>query len=310
MKSSLGSMVCLTTLMLVGMTATIKPEARGQTERLQCGLADADIGQFVSVPSGSFTMAEDPLYREEGKPRQRAVTGFDIQIHEVTNGQFAQFVKATGYITSAEKAVASTVPGAGSAVFRQPDRNSIGNWQLTNGATWRTPAAEVETEARDRQMTLPVVHIAHDDAKAYAKWAGGRLPTEIEWEYAASLGLPKTPGRYRGAFDEKGKPIANTWQGIFPAINQVQDGFEDSAPVGCFPASEIGLYDMIGNVWEWTASASTPVTHTIKGGSFLCAPNYCRRYRPSARQAHETDFSTNHIGFRIVKDRTPSRDLQ
>jgi formylglycine-generating enzyme required for sulfatase activity len=147
----------------------------------------------------------------------------------------------------------------------------------------------------------PVVHVTLNDAKAYAEWAGGRLPTEIQWEYAANLGLPLPNDQDSGAYDEIGRPIANTWQGIFPIFNSLDDGFLETSPVGCFPMDQNGTFDLIGNVWEWTNTSADPGTRVIKGGSFLCANNFCKRYKPIARQFHETDFSTNHLGFRLVK---------
>jgi formylglycine-generating enzyme required for sulfatase activity len=148
-----------------------------------------------------------------------------------------------------------------------------------------------------------VVHVSLNDARAYALWADGRLPTEVEWEYAASLGLfdPDNPeSALRGP---DGRARANTWDGVFPVINLKTDGFAGSAPVGCYEESRIGTYDMIGNVWEWTSSRfdSQQAEYTIKGGSYLCGSHYCRRYRPAARQKLEPDFSTAHVGFRIVK---------
>ena len=135
---------------------------------------------------------------------------------------------------------------------------------------------------------------------------GGRLPTEPEWEFAAQLGLEDQSNSTSGAYDRTGRPIANTWQGIFPLLDRGTDGHKGIAPVGCFALSTIGLSDMIGNVWEWTSSThgagSSSQIFTIKGGSFLCANNYCRRYQPAAREGHEKDFSTNHIGFRVVID--------
>ena len=147
------------------------------------------------------------------------------------------------------------------------------------------------------------MHISLNDARAYAKWAGGRLPTELEWEYAASLGLPDRTRADSGAYDKQGKPIANTWQGVFPIINTEEDKFSGTSPVGCFPPSRTQLYDMIGNVWEWTDTPVTKSSHLIKGGSFLCANNFCKRYRTAARQSQDDDFSTNHLGFRIVMDK-------
>jgi formylglycine-generating enzyme required for sulfatase activity len=172
-------------------------------------------------------------------------------------------------------------------------------WTLLKGATWRKPLGEQHVYVAEPNH--PVVHVSLRDALAYAQWAGGRLPTELEWEYAASLGLADPNRPDSGAYDINGAPIANTWQGVFPIIDSGRDGFKGTSPVGCFAPSKMGLYDMLGNVWEWTDTPSSQSTHIIKGGSFLCANNFCKRYRPTARQSQEIDFSTNHIGFRIVK---------
>ncbi|WP_373489094.1 SUMF1/EgtB/PvdO family nonheme iron enzyme, partial [Blastomonas sp.] len=175
-----------------------------------------------------------------------------------------------------------------------------GRWVLRRGATWRAPHGPGSSIAS--KQAHPVVHVTLADARAYATWAGGRLPSEEEWEYAASTGLPDPANRFSGAVDAAGKPVANHWQGVFPVMNSGADGFEGTAPVGCFPADRNGVHDLIGNVWEWTDSPANDVSNIIKGGSFLCAANYCARYRPAARQAQERDFSSNHIGFRIVRD--------
>ena len=176
----------------------------------------------------------------------------------------------------------------------------VPGWELVRGATWKTPAGPGSDLSG--RLDFPVVHVSLNDASAYAAWAGGRLPTEDEWEYAGSLGMPDSADKSSGAFGPDGEPVANTWQGLFPVVNEAKDGFAEAAPVGCFPPSRIGLHDMIGNVWEWTATPYAASQYTVKGGSFLCAPSYCRRYRGAARQGQDTDFSTNHIGFRIVKD--------
>ncbi|MCX9146110.1 SUMF1/EgtB/PvdO family nonheme iron enzyme [Erythrobacter sp. WG] len=268
---------------------------------------------MVWVPGGRFTMGENPAYPEEGPPRAATVGGFWMDVHEVTNAQFAAFIAATGYRTVAERQP-PTVPGAplamlqpGSAVFRAPTPEDPAWWRWAPGAQWRHPAGagtDIAGQARH-----PVVQVAYEDAAAYAAWAGKQLPTEEQWEYAARAGAPARPE----PVDAAGKPQANTWQGVFPAKDLGSDGFAGRAPVGCFPANAYGLHDMIGNVWEWTATAGAradaaePVG-VIKGGSFLCAANYCARYRPAARQFQERGLGTDHIGFRLVDTRRPPPD--
>jgi formylglycine-generating enzyme required for sulfatase activity len=269
-----------------------------------CGLAEQQVGTFVTVPEGAVEMGANAMYPEEKPARTVHVAAFSTQVHEVTNAQFERFVAATGYVTDAERSSASSDPAGGSALFVMPDTARGGGWMLKRGATWKTPGGPGTGIAR--HMNEPVVHVSLADAHAYAAWAGGRLPTEEEWEYAAASGLADPDNRFSGAMDADGKPIANFWQGIFPVSNDVADGFAGAAPVGCFPASKLGLYDMIGNVWEWTDTPYAPGSNTIKGGSYLCAENYCARYRSAARQGQEVDFSSNHIGFRIVKDAAPN----
>lgn len=272
----------------------------------QCALPSFEIGGAVEIPAGKFTKGADAYYPEESPSLDLHVAGFWIQQHEVTNAQFAAFVEATGYVTDAEQGVIDGREGAGSAVFLHPDDRAAdaAPWTLSSTANWRTPDGEVE--GLDDRARSPVVHVSKRDAEAYAVWAGGRLPSEVEWEYAAMLGLPDPSDSTSGAFGPNG-PRANTWQGIFPVADTAADGFAGIAPVGCFDADRIGLHDMIGNVWEWTSTPFGPQTHTMKGGSFLCADNFCRRYRPAARHPQETDFSSNHIGFRIVWDAPPQR---
>jgi len=261
-----------------------------------CGIEITLVGSYIELPTGNLTMAKDPRYIEEGQPKKVLVNGFKIQAHEVTNQQFERFVNETEYVTQAE-----SENNNGSALFTQSSADQTSNaWSLDQGATWRTPEGK-DSDLAGRQQH-PVVHVSLADAQAYAEWAGGRLPTEPEWEYAASLGLHNTDNQESGAYDDQGNPIANIWQGIFPMVNSATDGFANLAPVGCFPANVLGLYDMIGNVWEWTSTEFRGQSNTIKGGSFLCAENFCGRYRPGARQPHERNFSSNHIGFRIVKD--------
>jgi len=266
-----------------------------------CGLPPDKIGTFTEIPSGSFVKGASPLYTDEAPSLRLQVDGFQIQSHEVTNAQFTAFINATDYVTDAERGVLEGREGAGSAVFVSTDKraDSRSPWTLMEDASWKTPKGS--NSSISGRENHPVVHISKRDAEAYAQWAGGRLPSEVEWEYAASLGLPDPTDQASGAYSAKG-PRANTWQGIFPVANLETDGFSGAAPVGCFDADAQGLYDMIGNVWEWTDTPFDEGTHTIKGGSFLCADNFCRRYRPAARHPQDTDFSSNHIGFRIVRD--------
>jgi formylglycine-generating enzyme required for sulfatase activity len=271
-------------------------------EKACTGLSD---DKMVWVPGGSFVMGDDPHYPEEGPPRAVSVKGFWIDAHEVTNAQFAAFVKATGYTTMAERDPPK-LEGAppemlkpGSAVFNTPSQQDPSWWRWVPGAQWRHPSGPQESiVGRDHE---PVVQIAWQDAEAYARWAGKELPSEEQWEYAARAGAATPPE----PLDTKGQPQANYYQGAFPVKNLNTDGYIGRAPVGCFKPNAFGLYDMIGNVWEWTsargsrADASEPV-NVIKGGSYLCAANYCARYRPAARQFQERGLGTDHIGFRLV----------
>ena len=249
---------------------------------------------MVWVPPGTVEMGSD-VYPEEAH-RTATVAGFWMDRTEVTNAEFEAFVRATGYITVAERTGTK-----GAAVFVLPSGNADLSsastwWRYVEGANWRHPGGP-STSIEDR-ANFPVVAIALEDAEAYAKWKGRRLPTEAEWERAARAGATAQPER------EQPKD-ANTWQGVFPLIDTAEDGFAGIAPVGCFKPNAFGLYDMIGNVWELTSSAyedRTPAAHVIKGGSFLCAPNYCLRYRPAARQPEEDGLGTSHVGFRTVLD--------
>ncbi len=271
-----------------------------------CGFDEQLLGRFITVPEGQFRKGAYALYPEEAPELSLHVAGFEMLAHEVTNAEFARFVEATGHVTTAEQSAAAGGPAAGSAVFRMPSERAspADSWQLVAGATWRAPEGP-GSDISNRALQ-PVVHVSLEDAEAYAAWAGARLPTEEEWEYAAALGLPDPADAQSGAYDASGNPVANTWQGFFPLMDQAADGFSGRAPVGCFAPSGIGLYDMIGNVWEWTSTPFQAGASTIKGGSYLCADNFCRRYRPAARQPQEVDFSSSHIGFRIVRDELPA----
>lgn len=288
-------------VLLTFLSACAPPEQALSNTTDACGLSPDQIGTFVEIPQGSFIKGASPLYAEETPSLRLQVNGFLIQNHEVTNAQFAAFVEATDYLTDAERGVLEGRAGAGSAVFLTPNENAdtASPWALMADASWKTP--EGAGSSITGREAHPVVHVSKRDAEAYARWAGGRLPSEVEWEYVASLGLPDPSDQSSGAYGDDG-PRANTWQGIFPVANLETDGFDGAAPVGCFEADSQSLHDMIGNVWEWTDTPFGEGTHTMKGGSFLCADNFCRRYRPAARHPQDTDFSSNHIGFRIVKD--------
>lgn len=260
----------------------------------------------IQLTGGRFMMGAASVYDEEGPARMVEVAAFDMDATEVTNAQFAEFVSATGYVTDAEK-IQAGFGQAGGVIFTLPTPRNPSWWQFVAGANWRHPdGPDSSVRGRDHE---PVVQISYHDALAYAAWRGRRLPSEAEWEYAARAG---SQSLYVWG-DERtpdGRDMANGWQGAFPIQNTGRDGFLNRAPVGCFPANGFGLHDMIGNVWEWTdtaflataekSSATGEKIITIKGGSYLCAPNFCARTRAAARQAQEAGFPTNHIGFRTV----------
>ncbi|PQA86659.1 formylglycine-generating enzyme family protein [Hyphococcus luteus] len=278
----------------------------------------------VSLPSGTVMIGEDGVYPEEGPTKKVSVEAFEIDRTEVTNKEFREFVEATGYVTRAERGldenVAPGLPAAfyapGSIVFSPPEALDVMEpsvwWRFTPGASWRHPYGPGSTiEGKDR---YPVVHVTYEDSVAYTNWKGRRLPTEAEWEYAATGGV----------HSKTAAPSANFWQGLFPIIDTGDDGFKGIAPVGCFEPNEYGLYDMVGNVWELTSSVYYPSheaerfraefpsghdpnqrgvpVHVIKGGSYLCAENYCFRYRPQSRQPQDAYLATSHVGFRTARD--------
>lgn len=297
------------------------------------------------IPGKTFTMGSDDHYPEEAPAHPVKVDGFWIDQTPVTNRAFTTFVNATGYVTLAEKIPdPKDYPGAlpkmlraGSLVFTQP-RSVNGPdidqwWTFKFGANWRRPFGGI-SDLRGK-LDHPVVHVAYCDAKAYAAWAGLDLPTEAEWELAARGGLDNAEFAWGEQLAPDGVVMANTWDGIFPTMSNKPAGKDRTSAVGSYPANGYGVYDLIGNVWEWTTdywstrhpepaakSCCIPGNprgggiedsydprqpairiprRVLKGGSHLCAPNYCRRYRPAARHAEPEDTSTSHVGFRCVK---------
>ena len=257
------------------------------------------IYDHVSIETGNIVLGSENSYPEEIL-RDANISAFDIDNIEVTNAQFRTFINATGYVTTAETPQSGSGKPGG-AVFTQPTATNPNWWQFVEGANWKHP--EGPNSDIDGQDNYPVVQVSLIDAKAYANWAGRALPLEAQWEYAARAGS-NTEFVWGDQRAPNGVEQANTWQGAFPIQNTIKDGYRLRSPSGCYEPNDYGLYDMIGNVWEWTLTeyefTQTPNSFTIKGGSFLCSPNYCARYRAPARQSQEADFSTNHIGFRTV----------
>lgn len=298
------------------------------------------------VDGGIFRMGSDQFYPEEAPARMVRVDGFWIDETPVTNRQFARFVEATNHCTLAETAPdPGLYPGmdpalahAGSLLFQRTagpvDLMDYAQWwSFSLGTDWRHPhGPDSSVEGLEDH---PVVHIAFADAEAYAKWAGKSLPTEAEWEFAARGGLEGAEFAWGDELAPGGQMLANYWQGAFPYGNTLADGYERTSPIRAYPANGYGLFDMIGNVWEWTAdwygqprverksrgSCCVPANprggtkrgsldpdlpevpigrKVVKGGSHLCAPNYCQRYRPAARHPQAVDSSTSHIGFRCI----------
>jgi formylglycine-generating enzyme len=313
--------------------------------------ASGPYADMVWIPAGTFSMGSDRHYPEEAPAHRVTVDPLWIDRTPVTNRQFRRFVKATGYVTVAEIAPdPKDYPGAlphmlkpGSLVFAQTRHPvDLGDWhqwwRFRFGANWRRPYGPKGGIALDDH---PVVHIALRDAEAYAAWAGKELPTEAEWEFAGRGGLDGMEFAWGDELTPAGRHMANTWQGVFPHQNLAEDGYARTSPVGSFPPNGYGLYDMIGNVWEWTTdwySSRHPADvarsccipenprggpedgsydacdlsiriprKVVKGGSHLCAPNYCRRFRPAARHAQPIDTGMSHVGFRCVIRSEPCR---
>lgn len=291
---------------------------------------------MILIEGGTFRMGSDDFYPDERPVHERTVASFWIDPTAVTNAEFARFVEETGYVTVAERPLdpaqfpgvpAGALPAPGSMVFT-PTAGAVDLrdwrqwWRWEEGASWRHPFGPAS--GVEERMSHPVVHVAYEDATAYAEWAGKRLPTEAEHEYAARAGA-QTAFAWGDEPYPGGVAQANTWLGRFPYDNE---GVGGTAPVGSYPANGFGLYDMIGNVWEWTTTPyaprhSDPAAATVdaggrvnllgvatagdgrrvlKGGSHLCSPDYCLRFRPAARSPQSDDSATTHIGFRCVRD--------
>jgi len=297
---------------------------------------------FIDLTGGEFHMGSDDYYPDEGPQRLISVEGFSMATTTVTNADFSKFVDGTGFMTEAEKSPDPAMyPGAdtdalvpGGLVFTMTKGpvsldNYANWWAWTPGADWRHPTGpESSIDDLDEH---PVVQVSYDDAKAYCHWADLKLPTEEEWEFAARGGLDGTDFTWGDDDPQETAPVANTWQGRFPYENTEVDGFTRTSPVSYYPANGYGLFDMTGNVWEWTdswyvstsmvvdtanccgPSAPTPEDSydqhqevkiprkVVKGGSHLCTPQYCYRYRPAARQPQTIETATSHMGFRVIR---------
>ncbi|MFC3803979.1 formylglycine-generating enzyme family protein [Cohnella sp. GCM10012308] len=281
---------------------------------------------MVWLPGGEFVMGTDAAdgfpADGEGPPRSVQVDGFYLSAHAVTNAQFQAFVEDSGYVTEAERFGWSYVFHLFvSEAVRQDVRivpQSTPWWYVVNGARWDMP--EGPDSGIEGRMDHPVVHVTWHDAAAYCSWAGGRLPTEAEWEYAARGGLARKTYPWGDLLKEGGEHRCNIWQGKFPVKNSESDGYAGTAPVHAYEPNGYGLYNMAGNVWEWCADWFTPAYHTVtaasnprfdqptdkrsmRGGSYLCHRSYCNRYRVAARSSNTPDSSGGNCGFRVARSR-------
>ncbi len=337
---SLGGAICL-----IGIAWAVARSPRFAASQ-RPGAQKASTAGMVWIAGGEFSMGtDDPESEENERPARRVkVEGFWIDEHDVTNAEFERFVRDTGYVTVAERPVdweqlkLQLPPGTpkpdeealkpGSLVYSPTDHpvpfdDLSAWWKWVPGASWRHPQGP--GSGIEAKQECPVVQVSWDDAVAYAAWAGRRLPTEAEWEFAARGGLKKKKFVWGDEFSPGGKMMANTYQGQFPVKDLAQDGYAGVSPVHAFPANGYGLYDMAGNVWQWTADVyeespgaqpcvlcagssrrvngillADEVRRVVKGGSFLCSYQYCEGYRPSARRGTPLDTGSEHVGFRCA----------
>tara|TARA_B110001450_G_scaffold3489_1_gene3645 strand:- start:6576 stop:7568 length:993 start_codon:yes stop_codon:yes gene_type:complete len=319
----------LVTPILIGFALMLLTACSENPSTMMC-LPESEANSTVNIKGGEFKFGDNRYYPNEGPIKVAQVADFNIDKTEVTNAQFRAFTDSTGYLTAAERGLSElefpNIPpqfrAPGSMVFVAPDLDKPSSpatwWQFIAGANWRHP--EGPDSNIEGKGAFPVVQIIHADAMAYAQWLGRRLPSEEEWEYASRGGLEGASFSWGEEDPNLGVSKANTWQGRFPYNNINEDGFVGSSPVGCFAANGLDLYDMTGNVWEWTDTPYGPdrkrdygidgydpqqpgvTVKTLKGGSFLCSDNYCQRFRPAARQAQDTTLASSHIGFRTAAD--------
>jgi formylglycine-generating enzyme len=325
-RVALAVVVAATAVAVYEWRSGKQPSTAATAQLRSCRLAPAgkEHPGMVWVAGATFSMGSNSTFPEEAPQVAATVSGFWMDQTEVTNAQFAEFIAATGYRTLSERGLrrgdapdAPVVPG--SAVFRPRGdayelRSFVNWWQFEAGADWRHPdGANTSIEGMEQH---PVVHVTYEDALAYAQWKGRALPTEEQFEWAAqSSARRSSTGHY----------TANSWQGTFPSLNTAADGYAGTSPVGCFEANKLGLHDLVGNVWEWTASPyydrhdapdrgkhpqgfdpmqpQEKAVAVLKGGSYLCSPEYCMRYRAQARIGQSVGLGASHIGFRTVRNR-------
>ena len=327
------------------MTSLARKRRRTAEPRPAPAASQPDTNGMAWLDGGTFRMGSNSHYPEESPARTVKVSSFWIDLYPVTNADFARFVRATGYVTTAERPIDPVLyPGVdpalllpGAIVFQPTDgpvdlQNFRQWWHYVPGACWHRPEGPGSSIAD--KPDHPVVHVAFEDALAFAAWCGKTLPTEAMWEYAARGGLDDAEYCWGHDLHPDGRIMANTWHGRFPYENTSPDGFTRTSPVGNYPANGFGLHDMAGNVWEWTTDwhtdrhppdAAKPCCvpenprggtveasidpfapelgiprKTVKGGSFMCSPDYCLRYRPAARQGQAIDTAIQHLGFRCV----------